>query len=1095
VLPPGVVPDNVIWDWDGAVGGGAGLGPHVVYWTTSGLKTVSLHVEVTTDGRDLDGWASIEVMVDSNLLEPGLEHNILGDWATFTVPAGDQRTVTGWRVEEQDQIDVSVRTGTGEPGSRTIDVHCAALDANSHGGAAYIYADMASGEGPAYYRAEKKWGKIDDTLLWPYEYYGRGIVPATTRSSDVVWNESLKKWEGGIYMVELVIGSYDTNEGLLEVPASGAIVHWWLLDGRADVSTIPASGNFADVAAAIDALPDANLVTFDTGGTTATTESGDGGYRGLAPGEGMTGMSVEAWGEESVIIVVVAEYKDGLSQGGQYPVSPEIETWNFWTQQVEKVPQVRWAGDEIILEKYFGTVYNEFDVNFVLEQQSPGALASVTDPNDNRDANARSIWTTVVNGTAQCDLISEDQGEVDVDCLLYDESGNLINKHGFVVFYLKLEEISLTNVLGDRVDNPLTEAIEGHDSGLFLPDDRESQEYGPWDVNLDSTTDEKNVSADMLLRARVKGWFMGDNLSGRAEKVIDVDPYYDSDGDGIADNDADVTLPKGRWVLPDDWRTLAGPNWERLRPHWDIMDQPNDDVMSLMDGVRYWDPVLMEWVLVAQADKAEELGPYYPWVTNPYTGVSTIAGPPVAMAPVIGPYSSLDTYTAAVRIPILDRKTIVSNGQLNWWDCPMPPAKVLFEITGATDIGYFKEVDKGDVYYHLEDIDGVVNPFNPTDTKDTILYTNPYYATMIPASPLIPPFINNGGYDWNSAVYGPYDFWTFINQPAQGIPDDPTHPTMVEVYSDNHGEAMVWLNGDWNLDTSAPGVMFDQIWKDWTEMASMDPANPPVVGNTTVVATADYPYLRKHQAMMSGEVEKAWTWGKEKIVDVFQLLPVEEGLQNGTKLVMVWLTDRDGMPAVGEEITWQLPGNYAKILGFLEDTDGVITDPQAKVGTSVARLPTDEEAAKFELVHGYPCHHAVAGVVILGTSPGVQSTLVIEMFEREGVLIAAKTLDFENEDMIDPELTAGLNSGIYEGPVQSVVSATSSIANSLVAIWWQDSTGAWHAYQPGAPAWANDLSEMAPGNVYWVNLNQNCMESSLKRKRFGLITSVDEKVI
>jgi len=30
--------------------------------------------------------------------------------------------------------------------------------------------------------------------------------------------------------------------------------------------------------------------------------------------------------------------------------------------------------------------------------------------------------------------------------------------------------------------------------------------------------------------------------------------------------------------------------------------------------------------------------------------------------------------------------------------------------------------------------------------------------------------------------------------------DQGGHPTKVEVYTDNHGEGMVYLNGDWNLN-------------------------------------------------------------------------------------------------------------------------------------------------------------------------------------------------------------------------------------------------------------------------------------------------------
>ena len=967
--------------------------------------------------------------------------------------------------------------------------------------------------------AEKKWGKIDDTQLWRFNWQTLDLVDADTSSgsAQVTWYEgrcqvstemlgqqytynAYKQLFGWDVILERVIGTFMRDGQLLpdlEHPADGAVVHWWLLDAAAPVHNLPqteAEALAGDWSAEelIDTINDLQALYLpshteflfgdawptppgDDIHVTTTSASYDLDDDGVIEEDemGWTGNILVANGEEAVKVVVVATYPN--IGGPEWPVFAEITGWNFWTEQLEKVPQVRWAGEEIILEKYFGTIYKDQPVKFQLENQSPGALAEV-EPGNNGFANltpisgggSREVWTTVgLDGVARCDLLSEAPGEVDVDCLLYDSTGKtIINKHGFVVFYLKLEEITLGNPLGDevignvtstitRVDNPLTLAVEGHNSGLWWDPEN------VWDASFDSTTDTLNVSQDALLRARVKGWFMGDNLSVRKEKAIDTD------GDG----EDDVMLPAGRWVLPDDWYKLGGGKlWAELRPHWDIMDQPNDNIMSWPDGEREWDSLFWEWDILDEADKAEELGPYHPWLTG-YDGVSHIIGL-TAMPPVIGPNSSLDNYTPYIN-PILGRKTILPNGELNWWDCPMPPAKIVFEIAGVTDIGYFKEVDKGDVYYKLVDLDGVGGM---GAGPDTILYTNPFYATYIPASPLIPPFVNNGGYDWNSwdKSYGPYGFWDIFNQIPYGwgavTPDDAQHPTKVEVYSDNHGEAMLWLNGDWNLDTVGDTPLTPDWW-DWTHRAAL--GETVVVGSSTVVAIADYPYFRKHMPLVSDEVTKDWTWGKEKLIDVFQLPKIEGGLTFGRKLVDVWLTDRDGFPALGEEVVFELPGNGAKIVEIIGAGLGDSISVDGKMAVVHARLPSPEEAAKFELVHSRSCHHAVATVVVVGTV--VQSSLVIDMYEREGVLYAEQPLYFTIESMVDPELTAGLNTGLYEGPVQSVVGATSSIATDLVAIWWQDGAGAWHAYQPGAPDWANDLSELAPGNVYWVNVKQNCL--------------------
>ena len=48
---------------------------------------------------------------------------------------------------------------------------------------------------------------------------------------------------------------------------------------------------------------------------------------------------------------------------------------------------------------------------------------------------------------------------------------------------------------------------DGHNEGLWEPSN-------PWDSSEDTLSSSVNVSQDDLLRARVKGWFMGDNLRG-----------------------------------------------------------------------------------------------------------------------------------------------------------------------------------------------------------------------------------------------------------------------------------------------------------------------------------------------------------------------------------------------------------------------------------------------------------------------------------------------------------------------------------------------------------------------------------------------------
>jgi hypothetical protein len=874
------------------------------------------------------------------------------------------------------------------------------------------------------------------------------------------------------------------------------------MDARAPVHDLPSGIPASELVPLIEDMQDAypsRLIGFnDCSVKYIETVSGDRNDWDGNDVPGLTGVTLVACGEESVKIVVVAKYPDRLHYE-QWPVFPEIIAWNFWTQELEKVPQVRWAGEKIVLEKQFGTSYTGFPVLFNLENQSPGSLFPTEQmmmyggAPPSQAMGAQQVLTYVDElGVARIILESEAPGEVDVTCSLFDgmatnnsdglytengyDHGSLINQHGFVVFFLKLEDITLGNMQGER---------EGHNDGLWCPildsgmvedaypndiydstanwvddqfvgktikvwkgemevdgsitfigelqireiesntvdtvvvtEDWDPLVYGPgpgaqwyyeiidpvWDPALDDVEQELNVSQDALLRARVRGWFMGDNLSWRPERLVDMD------GDGFAE----TRLPEGRWVFPDDWPILAGAYWEELRPHWDIMTQPNDNIMSEVDF---------------DLNKFEELGAYLEWTLEESPMKLDVPGDLVAEFPVIGPYNTLDTYSPTIDHPEkIEWKTIVRNGKLNWWDCPMPPAKIVFEITDGA--GFFKDVNKGHVYYQWVERD--LNEDGP----EGIVYTNPFYFEMIPSSPFIPPFINNGGYDWNSwsEAYGPYPFWTIINQLPGMTPSDAQHPTKVEVYSDNHGEAMVWLNGDWNLDLS-----------DWLTNGAYDVPTGEIVGDTSVIAIADYPYLRKHLYAVSTPVHKIWTWGKQILgADphtyngpvfprdpfetrmVFQVGTLDADGKSDKKMAFIWVCDRDGFPAVGERIEWYLAPEGAEIPpmnaqgvsiwlpdidvedGFLAGTGGHVLNPDRTRGESWMRLPTPEEKElfrKFQDYGVYPAYldaddYAVAAVEVLSSLP-YDFDLTIYLYEREGTIIRHTNLDFTVAD--DPD--------------------------------------------------------------------------------------------
>lgn len=378
---------------------------------------------------------------------------------------------------------------------------------------------------------------------------------------------------------------------------------------------------------------------------------------------------------------------------------------------------------------------------------------------------------------------SEDQGQVDIEAFVNDEDlseGEYLNqtKIAFVIYYMKLESVSVSLV--DDVAKPYHN-VSGTD---WSPGN-------PWDASKDVDTVDWNVSKDLLVRARVKGWFTASNATGRAAGT-------DTNG-GV--------LPAGRWVMPDDWPLLAGGPAdpadgsdakgiaEAYRPEFDIMIAPNNSSGYALDipegfvsstGASYI-PVS---ALAAAMDQVTTtiVVPYaYPlsacptgviridsedmyvggltgtanatFTTWTYKGVArtqATGGPaanhdagasitcriPTSM-PFEGPYSLLDSRSLTGPSAALSnwdsnnvRKTMWPDSDVDMWDAPMPPSMLTVSIRGA---GFIKQVLKQDVYFK-----GTAN------STSGQVYPNPYYIVNIPDSPFIPANVEGGGYYWNS---------------------------------------------------------------------------------------------------------------------------------------------------------------------------------------------------------------------------------------------------------------------------------------------------------------------------------------------------------
>jgi hypothetical protein len=896
-------------------------------------------------------------------------------------------TVSSWSIQ-------NIATAPGAGAAIIVSSSGNTAIAQGDWGDAVIYAHLSDNSTPL--SVEKKWGKIESTNI------------STSGSSAITWNEVTKTWSGTTTVYDNVTGQFyeelpipnppgpvdPTRPHILFHAAEGVILNWFLVPANVAVST--ASGHASDLITYINTLGHPSHVSFSNSSMVYTMQT-------VTPASGGSSLPIYTNGVEGVQIVVIPQYPN-FPAYVNLPVTPEVTSWDFYNTEAEDVPQVRWAGEKIVLDHNFGAFPANARVKFSLQNQSVGSLEGITGVYNFTDAGA--VWTALDNGTASCILVSSDPGVAYVTAGLYvggnidtGIGGTLVNQHFFTVYYLKFESLTLGDVHGKRTM---------HNAGpweLIPSTPPGTGTTNPWDPTgsyngtvtptvSDNVTQTLNVSQDALLRARVRGWFTSSNPS--VHPVRTIDPSNSSMGastlyplatapwntNALADNppSATLTLPAGRWILPDDWAALAGPDG---RMHWDINTDPFGIVGALNN----------------------EKGNYY----KPATAIlSTLVG----AYPVVGPFDpGLELMTPSgwtIPNPMYDYRrpynTVVPDGNIDMWDAPMPAAKIIYQIQNNADTtakaGFFKATLKTDVYYLNSTVLGFVGK----------VYTNPFYWTNVPAHEAIPPFIDLGGYEWDSfgvtgPAYGPYQFWQFINQtryaPKVTTTDPANHPTVVEVYSDNHGEAMVWLNGNWNLDlsTSVP------------EGASVDIQPGTTIAHTTVQATADYPYSRSHQVVQSNMDTKTWTWGGQVLgtdshrydnpnvttntYDTRMVLSIgtwdptlgssvvgvypNQAAKSSDKMVWVWVTDRDGQTAgvLGATVNWALEpgkglwidrdGTYGKISdynvvtrnifvqnGFLFGTSGVVTDPAAHplTGTSILRIPTSYEYQLFDKFWG-----------------------------------------------------------------------------------------------------------------------------------------------
>jgi hypothetical protein len=387
------------------------------------------------------------------------------------------------------------------------------------------------------------------------------------------------------------------------------------------------------------------------------------------------------------------------------------------------------------------------------------------------------------------------------------------------------------------------------------------------------------------------------------------------------------------------------------------------------------------------------------------------------------------------------RETWLQDAVINDSDAPMPVAYVGVNFNAASS-GFMKVADKATVYGD-----------------------NPYYRIHIPAEPWISKATADGqGYNWDSwnGAEGPYDLWEW----ATGSDDDST----VLLYTDNHGEAMVYVNGDRALkytgcddNTAAAGIVTLATGQHWCELND-------VVGTTTLWAWADYPDKRKHTPVKSGDVTVTWTWGGYKTVDI------HAGETDQFKYVVVHVKDRDGYcspspsanPVIGEAVEFVLdsigdgrivgvsPGGTIGTLG--QDAAAVLVDSTTATGAFALHNGT---TAKL----GDECQ---AWVKISNSLLGVTDVLVYT-HNPEGAAVFDRVVDFTSTTTY----TLHFRWSLITWPGENAIAVGTAITGltGVTAIYgWDGVTQSWAAYFPdgvGVPG-ANDLVSLTNGQAYWI---------------------------
>jgi len=529
----------------------------------------------------------------------------------------------------------------------------------------------------------------------------------------------------------------------------------------------------------------------------------------------------------------------------QPPVCSNTISTTFRQTAQRVVPYVRWAGEKIELTKCFGVGLRGLPVEFLLKGNNPGLNATLipagltssgtTGGVTNQAPSASTVFTTTDSrGCATVLGLADGEGAMYVDAAIFNTNGAsgtttgpIVNEHAFEVFYLKFDHLDLENIkfqtytsaqallpyLSFAAATPVLNGASTFNTSFRLPGP-----FGSGSVAGGGTYPVALCSPDFV-RAVVHGYFeISGDPSGRPEAQVAIP--------GAASGSAgSYALPKGRWVLPEDWPLLAtfagfgGGSPLDITPSsvlaWDLNSGwvfnptgENPVFCGLASSTALGDGLLQGGNFPTgsiNTATGADLGPcfgqdasqigsspasFYATAPGSLTGtqatnfnniygfcnggVTAGFGPfdanractspfPLTYTPaganIIGTTTAQCTPvgTSPCVLPVNPDSTYLPNGTLNQYDAPMPPAQISFGITSG--VGFLGQVNKTKLYQINFDT-GAGTPCPQgytlnagTNTCQLRIDPNPFYAEAIPASPLIPPVTNNGGYLFNSFAF------------------------------------------------------------------------------------------------------------------------------------------------------------------------------------------------------------------------------------------------------------------------------------------------------------------------------------------------------